>query len=365
MLLKYWFTPKFPLIHYSDNVGFLKKWFFNPLKRWAARIYLSLLRKFTEIKVIGITGSAGKTTSKEMLASVLREEGKTVFSKANIDPVYNIPNTILRTLPGTKFLILEMGVEYPDEMDFYLWLAKPDVGVITNIYPTHLEFFKNEEGVLKEKRKLVTMLPKSSTAVLNSDIAYLKKLGEKLECNVSWFNASNDPLKTNLECVAKVAEALGVGTKSIARGLTNVKLPEHRFNWIKLSSGGLILDDSYNSNPAAVTAITDVFLKERGNRKIAAVLGDMLELGNYEKEAHQKIGKLIADKKFDVFIGVGPAMLEAVTVAKKQNKKIKALHLPSVAGLKIALEPYLNKNYAVLVKGSHSIGLYKFIEELS
>ncbi|NMD01040.1 MAG: hypothetical protein GYA62_15160, partial [Bacteroidales bacterium] len=149
--VQWWQTPEFPLIHLSDRTSFIKKWFFHPIKRRVARLYLKILQSSTDIKVIGITGSAGKTTTKEVLASILKEDGKTVFSKENIDPIYNIPTTILKTPPSTKYLILEMGVEYLGEMDFYLWLAKPDVGIITNIFPTHLEFLKNVEGVMTEK----------------------------------------------------------------------------------------------------------------------------------------------------------------------------------------------------------------------
>ena len=99
----------------------LKKWIFHPIKRRIAKLYLLILRKFSGIRVIGITGSTGKTTTKEMLASILKLDGKTVYTIANIDPVYNIPTTILKCNLKTKYLILEMGVEYPGEMDFYLW----------------------------------------------------------------------------------------------------------------------------------------------------------------------------------------------------------------------------------------------------
>lgn len=127
----------------------IKKTIYHPIKNLIANNYLFFLRKFTNIKVIAITGSAGKTTTKEMVTSILKQVAPTVWTKDNIDPVYNIPATILRCTPWTKYLILEMSVEYPGEMDFYLWLAKPDIGVITNIFPTHTEFFGDADGVLK------------------------------------------------------------------------------------------------------------------------------------------------------------------------------------------------------------------------
>ncbi len=109
---------------------YVLRWFIHPIKRKIAKYYLAFLKRFFGIKIIGITGSVGKTTTKEMVASTLKLQGPTVCSYANIDQIYNLPTTILRARPWTKYLVLEMGVEYPGEMDFYLWLAKPDIGVI-------------------------------------------------------------------------------------------------------------------------------------------------------------------------------------------------------------------------------------------
>src|SRR4030042_677120 len=187
-IVRWWVTPKLPyhdifelplLINKSAASRYwhiFSRWVIHPIKRRAARWYLRLLQKYSGIVVIGITGSAGKTTTKEMLFSILKKQDKTVCTRTYLDPVYNIPNTILTTPFGTKYLILEMGVEYPGEMDFYLWLAKPDIGVITNIFPTHTEFMGNIDGVFKEKGKLVLRLPKSGVAVLNSGDKKLKSL---------------------------------------------------------------------------------------------------------------------------------------------------------------------------------------------
>ena len=200
-----------------------KKWVIHPIKRRVAKYYLWFLRKFTSIKVIGITGSAGKTTTKEMLASILKLDEKTVYSFANIDPVYNIPTTILKCTLSTKYLILEMGVEYPGEMDFYLWLAQPDIGVITNIFPTHTEFLKDIEGVLEEKSKLIKSLSKNSFAVLNESDSRLKSLVNKTKAKIIWFNGENS------DAARKVAEVFGVSPENIKKGLKNFDRPKHRY----------------------------------------------------------------------------------------------------------------------------------------
>ena len=184
-IIRWWVTPKLPENHIfiggdsrpkesSALLGiYIRRWLIHPIKRRIAKYYLAILRRFFGLKVIGITGSTGKTTTKEMITSILRQEGKTTSSYANIDPVYNIPSTILRCSPSTKFLVLEMGVEFPGEMDFYLWLAKPDIGVVTNIYPTHTLFFGDVEGVYKEKSKLVKGLNTNGVAVLNGENKFL------------------------------------------------------------------------------------------------------------------------------------------------------------------------------------------------
>src|SRR3989344_3528645 len=127
-ILKWWMTPKLPAEHIfikpedrpkgaiNSIKIYSRKWVLHPLKRRIAKYYLILLQKCFGLKVVGITGSAGKTTTKEMLASILKQRGETIYSYANIDPVYNIPTTILKCSPSTKYLILEMGVEYHGEM---------------------------------------------------------------------------------------------------------------------------------------------------------------------------------------------------------------------------------------------------------
>lgn len=141
--------------------------------------------------MVGVTGSAGKTSTKEMLYSILKEKGKAERSPANIDPTFNIPTTILRCKSPIKYLVLEMGVEFPGEMDFYLWLAKPQIGIITNIYQTHTLFFKNPTGVAKEKGKLIKNLNRKDTAILNENNPHTRQLGKETKAKVIWFGGKN------------------------------------------------------------------------------------------------------------------------------------------------------------------------------
>lgn len=362
-LIQWWMTPKLPLIHYSDKVGFVKKWFFHPLKRRLAKSYLFFLRKFTNIKVIAITGSAGKTTTKEMLAAILKQDGFTVYSPQNIDPIYNIPTTILKIFPGVKYLVLEMGVEYPGEMDFYLWMAQPDICVITNIFPTHIEFFGSIGGVFAEKRKLVDSLSSRKVAVLNSGDKKLKSLDGKLKAKTIWFAGDKNPFKQNENAARAVAEALNISQANIKEGLEVYQNPPHRLELIQHPSGALILDDTYNSNPWAALSTLEYFNSIAKGRKIA-VLGDMLELGEYDEVGHRELGKAVATSGFSLVIGVGKSSKFLVNEVSKRSKQSET-HLVSdwKAALKL-LEKKLGKNTSVLVKGSRSIGLDRLVEKL-
>lgn len=368
-LKNWWFTPEFPNIHIKVKRGsgvrvYFSKWIFQPPKRWLAYLYLKFLRKYFRLKVIGITGSAGKTTTKEMIGSILRLKAPTVWTKGNIDPVYNLPDTILRTGLRTKYLVLEMGVEYFGEMDFYLWLAKPDIGVITNIFPTHTEFLGNIEGVLKEKSKLVLNLDKNSFAVLNKEDLRLRKLTQNLKAKIVWFGSKDDPLKQNSQAAEGVAKCLNVSSTEISEGIRNYERPQHRLNVIHHSSGAVILDDSYNSNPQAALAALKVFNKLSGKNCKVAVLGDMLELGKYEEESHRLVGREVARLNFDLVIGVGKAIKFLLSEVGEKSPKTKVVFLPSTNRVYGQLKSSLRPEVYILIKGSRSIGLDGVLDDI-
>lgn len=364
MFVKWWVGVKLPEVHYKDKTNFIKKFFFHPIKRRLAKYYLELLHKFGRIKVIAITGSAGKTTTKEMLASILRQDGLTVYTKENIDPVYNIPTTILRTPPWAKYLVLEMGVEYPGEMDFYLWLAKPDIGVVTNIFPTHTEFLGSIEGVFKEKSKLVFALTKNGIAVLNSGDEKLRTLSGKLKSKVIWFSSDDDPLKQNANAAGAVAKILGITSSEIKNGITTYQVPPHRLALISHKSGAKILDDSYNSNPWAAISTLHYFNKLAKGKKVA-VLGDMLELGEFDEVAHRELGREVAKSDFEAIIGVGKSSIHLIAEVKAGSKGTKTHLVSNAMEAKEQLKNYLHENTYILVKGSRSLGLDKLIQALS
>src|SRR3990172_114436 len=399
----WWMAPNLPKEHiyiplekrpkglYQKLRLYLRKWIVHPIKRRMAKYYLLFLQRYFGIIVIAITGSAGKTTTKEMLASILRLKGKTVASYKNIDPVYNIPMTILKCRPGTRYLVLELGVEYPGEMEFYCWLVKPNIGIITNIYPTHIQFFGSIKGVANEKENLIRHLPKSGFAILNRDNKYLRNFANKVKVKVIWYgkgceiSAENSALTSNMRtrfvlvikeskinihlpmignqfvenalAAASAARVLGINLKQIKKGLENYEKPEHRMNVIKLRSGALLVDDSYNNNPEAAKKSLRTFKEIAGNKETIVVFGDMLELGNFEKEYHRQLGELISSLGFNFLIGVGELSKNTVEIAGKKLKKNRLFWVGSEGEVDAILKPLLKKHRAVLVKGSRSIGL--------
>lgn len=410
-IVQWWVTPKLPIDHIfippekrPKGINeifrvYIRKWLIHPIKRRLAKYYLIFLKKFFGIKVIAITGSAGKTTTKEMLFAILRQKDKTVASFKNIDPVYNIPMTILKCTPATKFLILEFGVEYPGEMEFYLWLAQPDIGVITNIYPTHTQFFKDTNGVAEEKANLLKSLPKDGFAILNNENKYTRSFAKKTKAKVIRFGEGGQvraentvldkSLKTNFTLVIKkdkidvqlsfpgrqfvynalaavsTAHVLGVSREKIKKGLESHDKPEHRMDLVRLHSGALLLDDSYNNNPEAAKESLRTFKEIAGNKETIVVFGDMLELGNFEKEYHRELGEFISSLDIRFLIGVGELSRVLTDSASKKMAKNRIFWVKNEARVDKILKPLLNVGSAVLIKGSRSIGLDKLVSRLS
>ena len=381
------------------NHNFVSQWLTHPIKRRLAKAYLNYLRRHGEVEVIGITGSVGKTTTTAILASILKRVGKTVCSAEGVDPVYNIPNTILKATPATKFLILEMSVEYIDEMDYYLWLAKPDLGIITNIAVTHTEYLKNKEGVAEEKGKIIKYLDKNATAILNMDDPVVQKLGNNTKAKIVYFGEKTDVSASNIKinndmstnftlkinmntkivhmnalgkqfvnnalAAAAAADSLGVGIDDIIKGIELFERPRHRLTVIKSDTNGIIFDDTYNSNPRAASESLDTFTEIAGTRKKIAVIGDMLELGKFEEQAHRELGKKAGSVGLSYLIGVGSA---ARFIVEEASKRMGNKYCFLVSNFSEALQitkPLIGKDTALFVKGSRSIHLDKLVESLN
>ena len=368
-----------PLIH----------WFFHPVKRWLAKFWLLFLQKNFGLKVIAITGSVGKTTTKDMLYSILSLVSPTVATQKNITPTYSIPTAILHCRPSTRFIILEMGVEYPGDMLFYTWLARPNLGILTSINLTHTQFFGTLERLAVEKIKLLTS---SETAIINSDDPNIKidfpayKFGTSHDSFTKIVSSVITPeLQTNIQlqvnsqelssslpspgshlaipaaAAATAAFLVHVPVQIIARGLDEFTPLPHRLKPVSLSNGALILDDTYNASPMAVTAALNT-LKEvcrLTKREPVFVFGQMNELGKYEKDAHEEVGLEIRKLEIRNLFCVGPATKFTIKSAGFGN------YFENQEDLRKAIIPYLSSKYCVLIKSSRSWELDKMVTQLS
>ncbi|MCX6704064.1 MAG: Mur ligase family protein, partial [Candidatus Woesebacteria bacterium] len=324
--------------------------------------------------------------------------GKTVWSEEGVDPVYNIPNTILRATLGTKYIILEMSVEYRNEMDYYLWLAKPDIGIVTNIATTHTEFLKNVEGVASEKSKLIRALSENGVAVLNLEDPTVKSFAKFTKAKVCWYGGASDiyPERVNLNkdlstsftliigtnkkdiqmeaygmqfvtnavAASAAAFSLGLNLANISSGIEKFKLSKHRLNIMISKNFGIIFDDSYNSNPKAASESLDTFIKLADSKTKIAVLGDMLELGMFEELSHKELGKKVGKLGFDYVVGVGRASRFVVEEASKLLTKEKCFLTSNVSEAAMIVKPLLNSKTTLFVKGSRSIHLDKLVDSL-
>ncbi len=350
---------------------------------------------------IGVTGSVGKTTCVQACVAVLSQKYKTLATLPNLDPVLNIPQTLLKINPTYQKVILEMGIEYTGEMDFYLSLIRPNTAVFTKISFAHSEFLGGLDEIVEEKGKLIEQLKSTGVAILNWDDPLSKKLGkicrgeivhygtDPQNCTV-WagnirvedfktifeLNLGVERVKVNFKLLgahqvypALAAAALGVVNNvpltKIKLALESLEPPEHRMQILPGPNGSTILDDTYNSSPAALDAAIDTLLQLSARRRFL-VLGEMRELGKYSAELHRLVAQKIYKEKIDlVFLGQGEAQIiadelkslgfwEERVESNLQNSQIVSKLLKN-----------LGKGDVVLVKGSRAVRLDEVVKRIA
>lgn len=377
----------------------------GPLKKPAHLAKFFLARNLANIlpgsNFIGITGSVGKTTTKEACLAVLSQKFKTIASLENIDPIFNIPSTILKIRPNTQKVILEMGIEYPEEMSFYLSLVKPATAIITRISYAHSEFLGNLEQIAKEKSILIKQLPKDGFAILNWDDLNTRKLANETNSQILFYGIDNEnchvwasniklegagthfEINYGVERVevdfkllgkhfvysALAAAALGLSCgmtlMNIKRGLEKVESSPHRLQLLPGTGEWHVLDDTYNSSPAALEEALNTLNDLPGRRRIL-VLGEMKELGAFSKSLHQAIAQRIYKEKIDlVLLGGGDTKYIAEELLSlgflPEKLEVNLTHQQMVTTiLKSAKAGDL-----ILVKGSRAVKLEEVVKRIT
>ena len=360
-----------------------------------ARFYRSKL----DVRVIGITGSVGKSTSKELIADVLEQRYPTLRSAGNLNNEIGLPLSLLRLSSGHKRAVLEMGFFVPGEIAFLCDLAKPSVGVITNIGTVHAERAGSQEAIARGKAELVEALPSApdGVAVLNYDDLLVRGMAEKTKARVFFYgldpNANlwaDDIEGMGLEGIRfrlhyhrevlhlrvpligshSVHTALRAAAVGIVEGLTWGEIIEGlrqsttqlRLVAVRTSAGALILDDSYNASPESTMAALNL-LDELEGRHVA-VLGEMLELGPYERQGHEMVGMRAAEVA-ERLVAVGERaqiIADAAIRAGLSRKRITWVKdVPEAIEL---LNTELKEGDVVLVKGSHGLRMDRIVSAL-
>lgn len=353
-------------------------------------------RQQFQIPVIGITGSVGKSSSKEAIATLLASKHEILKSSGNHNNEIGLPLTLLSLTSAHQLAVLEMGFYVAGEIQLLCDIARPETGVITNIGTVHAQRAGSIEAIARGKAELIENLPKSGLAILNYDDPHVRAMAalskapvlsygldpqadlwaDRLEshalqgitCTCHYQGQSKElsaPLPgkhsvyTLLRATA-VALHYGFSWEEIGKGLALCAVPS-RSSLVRAKNGALLMDDSYNASPDSTLAALDL-LAEMPGRKVA-VLGDMLELGQYATEGHQRIG-LRASQVTAELVFIGPLSQIAFETAQKQHFQGPLHHFNDAES---AL-PYLQSNLKIgdiaLVKGSHSMHLETIINHL-
>ena len=372
----------------------------------ALRDLAEYYRKSLDIKVVGITGSVGKTSTKEMIASVLSEKYRVLKTEGNYNNEIGLPLTIFKIRAEHEVAVLEMGISEFGEMHRLATMANPDICVITNIGLCHLENLKTRDGILKAKTESFAHLKKDGIAILNGDddkLSTIRQVGDKepvfygMEEKMEYReDAKKSVYATGVEnlglygmqarihtpegerdvripipgehnvynalAATAVGLSLGLSLDQISAGILKAKTIGGRTNL--LNTGSMtVIDDCYNANPVSMKASIDVLATAEG-RKIA-VLGDMGELGENEKKLHYEVGEYLAKKEIDVLFCAGELSEEIAKAAQKESKTCEVYYFKTRDALLEQLLPFLKKGDTVLVKASHFMEYPKIVKALT
>jgi UDP-N-acetylmuramoyl-tripeptide--D-alanyl-D-alanine ligase len=353
-------------------------------------------RQFT-VPVVGITGSNGKTTTKEMLAGILQQQGPVLKNEGNLNNHIGVPLTLLRLNAGHKAAVVEMGMSAAGEINALARFVGPDIGVITNIGPAHLEFLKSMDLVAQAKGELFNHLKPGGTAVLNADDRYFDTLKKKFNGRVLSFGidtrcdvrasdirqekdftdltirSDESKVDVRLRAVGKhnvynalaaaaAALAVGMSLDAVKNGLDDF-VPTAMRSEIRQVQGRTVLADCYNANPASMEAALATLVSLKSGNKSIAMLGDMLELGKVAVEAHRAIGTTAARLGVDLVITLGPLAKEVGKGAIDAGmSKDRVLEAGSHAEAAILLKQLSKPGDTVLIKGSRGMKMEKILE---
>jgi len=354
-------------------------------------------RDSTKVPLVAITGSVGKTTTKDIISAVLSEHYSVLKTEGNLNNFIGLPRTLLN-YKNEEIIVLEMGMNHFNEISVLSNIAKPDIAVLTNIGHSHIGNLGSRENILKAKMEIIEGMKETGVIIANNDDLYLKTIKDKVKQKVITYGIKNksdymayDVVMTDTDTTFKIndegkiytvkinlpgehlvynalaAWAVGklnnVETQEIIAGIENFKMSKMRMDIIE-KNNIKIINDTYNANPESMKAALTTLSKMNGNRKIA-VLADMLELGEMSKNIHFELGKFISDLKVDTVFTYGE---EAKSIAKgaidggANNENVKIFEYKEE--LIKELKQFLKPDDIVLIKGSRGMKMDEVVEAI-
>lgn len=354
-------------------------------------------RSLYDIPVVAITGSVGKTSTKDMIASVVNTKFKTLKTEGNNNNNIGLPFTILR-LKDHEAMVVEMGMNHFGEISLLTDIAKPTLAVITNIGTSHIGNLGSRENILKAKLEILEGM-KIPRVIINNDNDLLHDWYEKNKDEIeihtigiennselmakeielgeesSKFKAISNEDKTEIQvpvagthfvynalCAMEVGRVLGIATNQIQDGIAKFELTKKRMDIRKLENGAIIINDAYNASYESMRASIEFLANHTGTRKIA-VLGDMFELGEYSEELHRNVGKEVANHDIDVLICAGENSKYIIEEAQK-NKKIETFYFHNNEEIVEKLTQELRNGDVVLVKASNGMKFFEICQKV-
>lgn len=354
-------------------------------------------RDLFDIPYIGITGSVGKTTTKDMVASVLSQKYRTLWTDGNYNNEVGVPLTIFRIEEEHQAAIIEMGMNHFGEIDRLAAVVRPEIGIISNIGVAHIEHLGSREGILRAKCEMFAHMQADGTAILNADDDMLRTMEGKLAQKICWFGIEGQRdyfadeieqaglektscllhtpignirveipipgrhMVLNMLAAAAAGVLLGLDLEQIKAGIEGFQPTKNRMNILHCANGRTILNDVYNANPVSMKASLDILSAAEGRK--AAILGFMGELGAFAAEFHREIGAYAAEKGVALLFCIGGYSAEMAEGAR-------AVGLQEVYPFATQEEFWekglalLQEGDTILVKASRSVGLEKTVEKL-
>ncbi|HLR66058.1 UDP-N-acetylmuramoyl-tripeptide--D-alanyl-D-alanine ligase [Virgibacillus alimentarius] len=343
--------------------------------------------------VVGITGSNGKTTTKDIVASVLKKAYKTHYTKGNFNNHIGLPLTILSMERHTEILVLEMGMNHKGEIEKLTKIANPDYAIITNIGESHIEFLGSRKAIANAKLEIVQGMGEKSSLIIDGDEELLASIKPKTNVITCGFHHSNNVVINDTEIFHQetrfhlsdgewwtipllgkhnalnatyaitLGKLLGMNETVISEALQTLERTSMRFEMLEGNNGVSIINDAYNASPTSMKAAIEVMKQIEGFKEKVLILGDILELGDYSKEMHESVAKVITYPVTALFT-FGKESKYISDQIQKENQRMTCMHFDSKEKLFVKLRGYLRKDALLLFKASRGMQLESLVEAI-